>query len=107
MYISISLKTPPISLVNKGKLDADTVKDLAKGFSGNVLHFTAPDGRPMLIPVSTESNISYIKEISAEDYKRMEEEKKKLLAQREKGSIVKPDVMHGIPGRNFQKGRGN
>lgn len=102
MYISISLKNPPVTLVAKGALTEDYCKEVGKALGGGILRCEASDGLPMLIPVSIEANVAYIKEITEETFQKMEEDRKKKIAD-QNASIVRPDVTMRPPGRGFRK----
>lgn len=75
MPILYFLKDPPLTLAAMGKLDEATIKKLLK--STPMVRGQAGDGRPLLICISQDVNIAYIKEITDENLEKMKEEAKK------------------------------
>ena len=84
------LKNPPTTMI------IDSIPD-ATGYEEEVMNLTQ-DGMQLIIPISSESNIAFIKEVTPEEIEEMEKQKKEILEQMKDqgGRIVTPK----IPGRS-------
>lgn len=97
MPILYYLKEPPLTLAGQGHLDERRIKEISKTMP--CISTKAADGRTMLIVIHRESNVSYIKEISDEQYQKMRDKKDEDM----KGKRITPAM--AVPGRN--RGGGN
>lgn len=106
MPIIFVMKEPQVTLAVKGKVDAKFTEGLSKLFG--FITLPAADDLPMIIPVLKETNIAYIKEITPEQYSKMEEEKKLAEAERKKRQALAggriSDPRAEFPGRKFRRG---
>ena len=91
MPVLYYLKDPPVTLAAKGELSEKAIKALCKTLK--LVKCQATDGRTMLIVVTPESNISYIKDITDEQLEKMKEVKEEMA----KGKRIQP--VGKFPGR--------
>lgn len=106
MYLLFYLKEPPVRLTAIGKLDKETMSAIRKAFGGGVAA-TMVDKKPAFIFKDKDSNVAYVKEISKEEYERLQKMAKEEMG-RQAGAITRPPFAvpaTGIPGRGFKKGR--
>lgn len=94
MPVLYYLKDPPVTLAATGDLSERAIKELCKTLK--LVKCQATDGRIILIVVTPESNISYIKDISDEQLAKMKEVKETMA----KGGRIQPAKT--IPGRGGQ-----
>ena len=90
MPLVIYFREPNISLIVKGELDAKRKKIFIQAF-GEVLEFESIEGSyKILIPVSSDKNITYISTITDEEF---EELKKQREAKRARNIIERPQMV--------------
>ena len=102
MPIIVCLKEPGINLVCKGDIKDETAKEY-DGLFPNLM-VKDQDGHNIVIPLSTDCNIAFIKEVTQKDLDKRKAEagKRKKLAEEQGGRgglISKPDML-------FPAGRG-
>ncbi len=101
MPIIVCLKEPGINLVCAGEIKDETSKQYDELFPN--LMVKDQEGRNIVIPLSVESNIAFIKEVTQEelDKRKKEAEERKKKAEGMGGVITKPDMIfpHGKRGR--------
>lgn len=101
MPIYIVLKEPKINLIVAGEIGDKDEDFYDRLFNHGVIMQKDRDGMNMVIPIWTESNIAFMKEVSEEEVKKTEkemEEKKKGGT----GTIVRPEMT--FPGRRNRGG---
>lgn len=80
MPVLYYLKDPPVTLAATGELTERAIHQISKSLKLVVCQAT--DGRTMLIIVTPESNISYIKDISDEQLAKMKEVKESMTKEK-------------------------
>ena len=104
MPIIVCLKEPGINLVCDGDIKDETAKEYDELFPN--LMVKDQEGHNIVIPLSVDCNIAFIKEVTQEDLdkrkKEAEERRKKAEAQGGRGGLVsQPEFLfpHGKGGR--------
>jgi len=101
MPIIVCLKEPGINLVCAGEIKDETSKQYDELFPN--LMVKDQEGRNIVIPLSVESNIAFIKEVTQEelDKRKKEAEERRKKAGGQGGVITKPEMLFpgGRPGR--------
>lgn len=103
MPLAVYFKSPPMTLLFEGEIDKATIRKL-KGVFGKVLKLKNPDGQNVVLIANTDSDISYVAEITQE---KMDDMMKKQAADRarnlgKKDGLITP--IKGVPGRGFRPG---
>ena len=100
MPIYIVLKEPKINLIVAGEIGDKDEDFYDRLFNHGVIMQKDRDGMNMVIPIWTESNIAFMKEVSEAEVKKTEKE----MEEKKKGgasTIVKPEMT--FPGRQNRK----
>lgn len=100
MPIIVCLKEPGINLVCDGDIKDETAKEYDALFPN--LMVKDQDGHNIVIPLSVDCNIAFIKEVTQEDLdKRKAEAEERRKKGGQGGLISKPDFLfpHGRSGR--------
>jgi len=101
MPIIVCLKEPGINLVCAGEIKDESSQQYDALFPN--LMVKDQEGHNIVIPLSVESNIAFIKEITQEeiDKRKKEAEERRKKAGGQGGVITKPDMIfpHGRSGR--------
>lgn len=97
MPIFVRTKNPPLSLVSKGELDRKTMKKFRREIGRFLTLTDYQQDKLMYVPTSQESNIVYFTTITPDQFKAMEEDKKKTEEQQTQGRIVRPEFKGYVP----------
>ena len=103
MPIYIVLKEPKINLIVAGEIGDKDEDFYDRLFNHGVIMQKDRDGMNMVIPIWTESNIAFMKEVSEAEVKKTEKE----MEEKKKGgasTIVRPEMT--FPGRQGRGGGG-
>lgn len=106
MPIYIVLKDPKINLIVAGEIGDKDEDFYDRLFNHGVIMQKDRDGMNMVIPIWTESNIAFMKEVSEKEIKeteaKMEKQRKEAEAKGGDQSITVPTYgfPRGNPGRN-------
>ncbi len=87
MPILIYLKEPPLTLIVNGEIKDGSADEWDKIFGSQVLMVKNESGRNVLVPLTRESNIAFMQEVTEEEVARHREEVQK---RREGPAISKP-----------------
>lgn len=111
MPILVYFKEPAISLVLDGELNEETIKTLEE--LGPILIMQDPDGAPQVLFPRSDLDITYMKEITVDEWENMKARNEDMKRQREAAAAknlgrITPAQFMASPGPGpGKKGRGN